>query len=56
MPQFYECGICGHYHPAAWDGDCRQDDARFAAGELDERYGVDGWDEVSMPGTEGDQP
>src|SRR5688500_11101767 len=21
----YECGICSCYHPAAWDGDCRED-------------------------------
>jgi len=49
-PQFYECGICSCYHPANWDGDCRQDDTRFAADDLDKRYGLDGWEEVDMPG------
>jgi hypothetical protein len=48
-PQFYDCGCCGHYHPVNWDGDCRDDENRFAADELDERYGSD-WEEVSQPG------
>jgi hypothetical protein len=32
MPKYilYECGICGAYHPWSWDGDCRDDDHRFA--------------------------
>jgi len=44
---FYECGICSAYHPAEWNGDCRQDDARFFADELDARFGGD-WDEIDM--------
>lgn len=44
---FYSCGICGCYHPVGFDGDCREDDSRFAAGELDEQFGVDGWAEVA---------
>jgi hypothetical protein len=48
-PQFYACGICDHYHNALWNGDCRQDDARFFVDQLDNRYGVDGWVEVPMP-------
>jgi hypothetical protein len=28
-PQFYECGICGAYHRAEWNGDCREDAERF---------------------------
>jgi hypothetical protein len=51
-PQFYACGICGAYHPATWDGDCRQDAFRFMSEELDEKYGSHGWEEVEMPGGE----
>ena len=29
MRQIYECGICGAYHDATWDGDCREDAARI---------------------------
>lgn len=28
-PIFYECGICGAYHPWEWDGDCRDDANRL---------------------------
>lgn len=28
--KFYECGICGSLHRADWNGDCREDDERFA--------------------------
>jgi hypothetical protein len=49
-PKFYECGICGAYHPAEWIGDCREDAvARFNMDELDDEYGVFGWDEVPRP-------
>jgi hypothetical protein len=27
---FYECGICGHYHPWEWNGDCREDPDRIS--------------------------
>lgn len=47
--QFYDCGICGAMHSAAWDGDCRQDNARFDIDQLDQRFGCDGWEEVDMP-------
>ncbi len=47
--QFYDCGICGAYHPANWDGDCRDDANRFAPDQLDAKYGEDGWEEVPMP-------
>jgi len=49
-PQFYECGICGTYHPRSWNGDCREDAARFFPDDLDAKYGSSGWTEVSMPG------
>lgn len=48
-PQFYECGICGCWHNVEWNGDCRQDDARFSPDDLDEKYGPLGWDSVDMP-------
>lgn len=49
LPQFYECGICGAYHPATWDGDCREDRARLEPEDLNEQYGWDGWEEIAMP-------
>ena len=48
-PTFYECGTCNCYHPATFSGDCRNDSMRFAAGELDEKYGSLGWREVNDP-------
>ena len=48
-PRFYECGCCGCWHPANWDGDCRDDANRFAADELDEMYGSFDWEAVDMP-------
>lgn len=45
-PQFYDCGICGHYHPVNWDGDCRDDANRFNPDQLDARFGENGWEEV----------
>lgn len=47
--QYYLCEICECYHPADWDGDCRDNSARFAIDELDEKFGPDGWEEVDMP-------
>lgn len=55
---FYECGICDHYHPADWDGDCREDANRFTADALDKMHGGDWWQDsrlVPMPGTEDDE-
>lgn len=51
-PTYYECGICECYHPADWDGDCRDDVHRFWPEDLDDKHGCDGWDIVPMPGTE----
>jgi hypothetical protein len=43
--KIYACGICDHYHPADWDGDCRDDANRISD--------PNGWgEEVPMPGTE----
>lgn len=56
LPQFYECGICGAWHSATWDGDCREDAARHFPDDLDVKYGPNGWESVAMPGTEGNTP
>lgn len=53
-PAYYECGICGCYHPREWDGDCRDDENRFAPDELDALHPargdeIEGWREVDMP-------
>jgi len=48
-PIYYECGICGHYHPIEWNGDCRDDANRYTQSQLDDEYGQEGWDEVPMP-------
>ncbi len=47
-PTYYDCGICGALHDARWDGDCRQDSARFDPDQLDAKHGVNGWDEIGM--------
>jgi len=46
QPVFLECGCCGCYHPLRWHGDCRDDNNRFGAIELDDKYGEDGWEEI----------
>jgi hypothetical protein len=48
-PTYYRCGICDHYHSIKWDGDCRENDARFEMDQLDTMHGPLGWDEVDMP-------
>ena len=51
IPEFYNCGICGHWHPIAWNGDCRDDDNRFTTHAIEANHGNegDGWREVEMP-------
>jgi hypothetical protein len=43
-PAYVDCGCCGAYHPAWFNGDCRNDLYRIA--DPDELHGPDGWDEV----------
>jgi hypothetical protein len=43
-PAYAECGGCGHIHPLAFGGDCRDDGNRFTDDMLDEIYGLGGWD------------
>jgi hypothetical protein len=45
-PQFFECPACSHFHPVGFEGDCRDDEARFTRDALDLRYGDDGWEEA----------
>lgn len=45
-PRFIECGCCGMLHPVNFGGDCRDDDNRFAADQLDAKYGSHGWEEI----------
>lgn len=47
-PTYYECGICGAYHDATWNGDCREDAARVDPDELDARLGINGWRSIDM--------
>lgn len=46
--KFYRCGICDLYHNVLWNGDCRQKGIGFDGDELDRRYGISGWGEISM--------
>lgn len=52
--ELYQCGICDHWHRAAWDGDCREDAERFDNDQVNDFFGNEGsgWVEVPMPGTE----
>lgn len=47
-PTYYECGICGTFHSARWNGDCRENGARFNYEDLDLKHGERGWDEIEM--------
>jgi hypothetical protein len=33
MHIIFECGICDHYHPWNFNGDCREDQCRFGSPE-----------------------
>lgn len=47
-PVFYLCEICGAHHPWNWNGDCRENNARYSYEKLDKQFGCDGWEERSM--------
>jgi hypothetical protein len=47
-PVYYECGICGYYHPIDWKGSCLDNENRFSYDELNDNYGIDGWDRKYM--------
>jgi hypothetical protein len=42
-PIYYDCGICGHFHPWNWNGDCRDDANRLTYNDLDELHGGNGY-------------
>ena len=56
-PAFYECGVCGFFHPGGWEGDCARHkdyrasgvEIRFTPEDLDEQYGDVGWVEINPP-------
>ena len=47
-PTYYYCGICDQYHDVHFNGDCREDSARFNPEDLDAKHGAFGWDEIPM--------
>lgn len=48
----YECGICGAYHSPYWNGDCRDDENRYADPETAmQQLGATTLEIVPMPGT-----
>ena len=49
MIEVVECGCCGHYHLAPLTNldDCRYDANRFNWEQLDEKFGKDGWIDVT---------
>lgn len=51
MPEYYECGCCGHMHHIDRPGwiDCRDDATRFTCNQLDALHGENGWLEIDDP-------
>lgn len=47
--KYYLCGMCCMYHALDWNGDCRENEARFNPEDLDSKHGSLGWQEVDMP-------
>lgn len=45
---FEQCGCCGLLHHRTYMGDCRDDASRFTHDQLDKRWGVDGWREITL--------
>jgi hypothetical protein len=36
---YVDCDICGNFHYEDWDGDCRDNTARYTVEELDAKHG-----------------
>jgi hypothetical protein len=50
-PQFCTCKTCGFLHPIEADqGACKKDRSLFDVVILNERFGVDGWTDVTHRG------
>lgn len=45
---YYDCEICGHFHPWNWNADCRDDKNRFSYDDLDKRHGPDNYEIKTM--------
>ena len=43
---YEECGQCGGFHRIGYMGDCRNNDERFTADQLDDIHGPMGWDYI----------
>ena len=48
VPVYYNCGICDHFHPWDWSGDCRDDTSRLTYDDLDKKHGENGYELRSM--------
>ena len=46
--RFYECGICDWLHRQDWNGDCREDAARFSPEQIPEDAEVISWEEMQI--------
>ena len=56
MPEYFECGCCGEFHPVILNPvrprfdfvgpDCRDDENRFTWEQLNAKHGADGWKEL----------
>jgi hypothetical protein len=46
--KYYHCGCCEQFHSVQFDGDCRDNTARFNPEDLDDLHGSDGWVEVDQ--------
>lgn len=47
-PVYYDCEICGHYHPWEWNGDCRDNANRFTCNEIDAKHRREGYEIRTM--------
>ena len=47
-PVYYDCEICGYFHPINWNGDCRDDANRFSYDQLDAKHGVNGYEILTL--------
>ena len=45
MKRFYECGICGAVHLWDWNGDCRENGARFQLEDVKREDELFSWEE-----------
>ena len=48
LATYYHCGSCNSYHPANWDGDCRDDENRYSRQDLDDKHDGE-WEDIDPP-------